>query len=70
MHPDGDPLYQGLIEGRLPELTDDAIDAVVAAYVAWAAHTRRDNWADLLQVFDDADLLYPLGKGRTSYWFP
>ena len=69
----GIPAHQ--IFGRLgiegtPSWNDDLLDAVVAAYVAWAAHNEAPGWANLLRQIDDRDLLYPLGETRSVYYFP
>jgi hypothetical protein len=57
------------IEGTPPD-NDDLLDAVVAAYVAWAARNEAPGWIDLLLEIDDPDLLYPLGGRRSIYYFP
>ena len=58
------------IVGTSYQLSDDLVDAVVAAYVAWSAHTERPGWVDLVAQFEDPGLIYPLGKERSMYYFP
>ncbi len=57
------------IAGPMKQRSDDLVDAIVAAYVAWAAHTKQADWIDLLAPLEDPGLVYPLGKARSVYYF-
>lgn len=66
----GEQVFAQLGIQGTPSDNDDLLDAVVAAYVAWAARNEAPGWVDLLLEIDDPDLLYPLGGRRSIYYFP
>jgi predicted nuclease with RNAse H fold len=63
-------LHALAIDGKLGTVSDDMLDAVIGSYVAYAACTRPRGWVDLLKQIEDEDLVCPLGKGQSVYYFP